>query len=107
MKPLPDFAVLLEPVRAAARAMPREALPALVGALATIQAGLLLPATTAPGVSCQDRTLTPEEVGTRLTRSRDWVYCHRNESPTTRLSSGRWVVSEAKLRRWMDVRSKA
>jgi hypothetical protein len=104
MKALPDFGQLLEPIRAASKDLPREALPALCGALATLQAEILLPPVLEappPG----DRALSPEETAKALGRSRDWVYRHRHELPTTRLSSGRWIVLEAKLRCWMDSRS--
>jgi hypothetical protein len=109
MKAVADFAELLAPVRAAARSLPREALPALCGALAAVQAEILLPAATVAlggDLARQDRTLTPEQAAAVVGRSRDWVYRHRHELPTTRLSSGRWVVSEARLRRWMEARSR-
>ena len=98
--PRPDFEALLRPVREAARFLPREALPALCGALATLSAELLLPPLPEP----EDRELTPAEVGQALRRSRDWTYRHRHELPTTRLPSGRWIVRESRLRRWMDSR---
>lgn len=107
MKSLPDFSELMRPVREAARELPREALPALCGALAAVQAEILMPPwPAAADAGTGDRTLSPEEVAAKLGRSRDWVYRHRHELPTTRLSSGRWIVSEARLRRWMDARSK-
>jgi len=102
-----DLDALLEPVRVASKDLPREALPALCGALAALQAEILLPPAAPPELlPKEDRALSPEEVARRLSRSRDWVYRHRHELPTTRLSSGRWVVSEGRLRRWMDLRSR-
>ena len=101
---LPDFAALLEPIRAALKDLPREALPALCGALATLQAEILLPPVP-EAAPCEDRTLSPEGTAKLIGRSRDWVCRHRHELPTTRLSSGRWIVQEAKLRRWMESRS--
>lgn len=107
MKPLPDFVALLRPVREAARELPREALPALCGALAAVQAEILMPpAPPSQDARQEDRTLSPEEVARVLGRSRDWTYRHRHELPTTRLSSGRWIVSESRLRRWMEARSR-
>ncbi len=47
VKALPDFGRLLEPIRAALRDLPRESLPALCGALATLQAEI--PVATASG----------------------------------------------------------
>jgi hypothetical protein len=101
--PMPDFEALLRPVREAARTMPREALPALYGAIATLQAELLLPPLPEP----VDRDLTPEEVGRVLRRSRDWTYRHRFELPATRLPSGRWIVRESRLRRWLEARDQS
>ncbi len=101
---LPDFSALLAPVREAARELPRAALPALCGALAAVQAEILMPAEPSASAAA-DRLLTPEEVGQRMNRSRDWTYRHRHELPLTRLSSGRWGVSEARLKRWMAARS--
>ncbi len=54
----------------------------------------------------RDRALSPEQAARMIGRSRDWCYRHRHELPTTRLSSGRWIVSEARLRRWMESRSR-
>ena len=103
--PLPDeLARLLASLRDAARKLPREAIPALCGALAELQAEILLPPPAQPPPR-EDRALLPEDVARLMGRSRDWVYRHRHELPTTRLSSGRWVVTEARLRRWMDARS--
>jgi hypothetical protein len=105
MKALGDFNALLEPVRAAAQELPREALPALCGALAALQAEILLPPAAPEPSPKEDRALSPAEVARRIGRSQDWVYRHRHELPITRLSSGRWTVTESRLRRWMDVRS--
>lgn len=102
---LPDFETLLRPVREAARELPREALPALCGALAAVQAEILLPPATAPAPQ-EDRALSPAEAARVIGRSTDWVYRHRHELPTTRLCSGRWVVSDRRLRSWMDTRSR-
>ncbi len=107
MRPVGDFSSLLAPVRDAARELSREELPGLLGALADLSAEVLLsrvseaaPRAAAP----RDRGLSPGEVASILGRSRDWVYRHRHELPGTRLSSGRWVVSEAALRRWLELR---
>jgi hypothetical protein len=42
--------------------------------------------------------LSPKQATEILGRSVDWVSKHRHELPTTRLFSGRWTVSEKKLR---------
>jgi hypothetical protein len=106
MSPERDFSALLSPLREAAQALPREALPALCGALAALQAELLLP-TAAPAASdLEDRALTPAQAAKRIGRSADWVYRHRHDLPITRLSSGRWVISESKLRRWIETRTR-
>ena len=84
----------------------RFVLPALCGALAALQAELLLP-TAAPAASdLEDRALTPAQAAKRIGRSADWVYRHRHDLPITRLSSGRWVISESKLRRWIETRTR-
>jgi hypothetical protein len=107
MTPPPDFDTLLRPVREAARELPRESLPGLLGALAALQGEILLrPASEPHPKENGDRGLSPAEAARILGRSADWIYRHRHELPTTRLSSGRWVISEARLRRWLDARSK-
>jgi hypothetical protein len=110
VRPLPDLDALLGPVREAAREMPREAISSLVGAIAALQAEITLVAAesdraTTPGDN-HDRALSPAEAARMLGRSCDWVYRNRRSLPVTRLPSGRWVVSESKLRRWMDARSR-
>jgi predicted DNA-binding transcriptional regulator AlpA len=101
----PDFESLLRPVREAARDLPRDAVPGLCGALAALQAELVLrPGSDASG--SRDRALSPKEAAQAIGRSRDWLYRHRHELPATRLSSGRWVISESRLRRWMESRSR-
>ncbi len=105
MKALPDFDALLEPVRAAVKELPREALPSLYGALATLQAEILMPPAGGP-VETTDRALDAAAVAQELGRSRDWVYRHRHELPITRLSSGRWTVSASRLRRWKELRTR-
>lgn len=90
-------------LRAAAVEIPAESLPALCGALAALQAEILmLPRRQAPG----DRLLKPEEVAQRIGRSRDWVYRNRHSLPTTRLERGRWSVRESALTRWFENRSR-
>ncbi len=105
MRRAPDFEALLRPVREAARDLPREAVPGLCGALAALQAEILMPPS-ADASGPRDRALSPEQAARMIGRSRDWCYRHRHELPTTRLSSGRWIVSEARLRRWMESRSR-
>lgn len=107
MRALPDFAALLRPVRDAARDLPPEARPVLFGALAAVQAELLV-APPAPPPDPADLLLSPAQVAERLGRSRDWVYRQRHALPTTPLpgGGGRWGVRESRLRRWMDARSR-
>ncbi len=107
MKALPDFDALLGPIRAAVKELPREALPSLYGALATLQAEILLvpPAAAAPGETT-DRALDAAAVADELGRSRDWVYRNRHSLPLTRLPSGRWTVSSSRLRKWKETRTR-
>jgi hypothetical protein len=104
MSASPDLRRLLDPVRAAAKGMPREALPGLCGALAELQAEILLPPPPEPRAE-SDRQLSPKQAAEILGRSSDWVSKHRHELPITRLPSGRWTVSEKALRRWLRTRS--
>jgi hypothetical protein len=107
LRTVPDAVRLLEPIREAAREMPRDAIPALVGELARLQAELLLPPLPSePSSGNVDRMLLPKEAATLIGRSVDWIYAHRHELPVTRLTSGRWILSEAKLRRWLESRSR-
>jgi hypothetical protein len=110
MKAAADAAAALNAVRKVARVLSREDLPTFLGELERVRAEILLqpvtPVTTNHTSDNGDRALRPSEAAPIIGRSTDWVYRHRHELPTTRLSSGRWVVSEARLRCWLDARSK-
>jgi hypothetical protein len=89
-------------LKAVAAEMPAESLPAVCGALAALQAEILMLPRRPPA---GDRLLKPEEVAQRIGRSRDWVYRHRHSLPTTRLDRGRWSVRESALTRWLENRA--
>jgi hypothetical protein len=97
----------LAAVREVARSLSREQLPTFLGELERVRVEILLPPVT-PVTNSEngDRALSPREAAKLIGRSTDWVYRHRHELPTTRLSSGRWVVSQSKLKRWLDGRSR-
>jgi hypothetical protein len=95
-----SFDELLAPIRSAAR----EDLPALCGALAAVQAELLMMPVLKP--ERRDRALSPLEVAQLLGRSQDWVYRHRHSLPITPLPSGRWVVMESRFLKWMEARAR-
>jgi hypothetical protein len=101
-----DVERALEALREAMRGLPREAAPALAGALSALAAEVILAATPPPAPpKSADRALSVREAGKLVGRSADWIQRHRHELPITRLPSGRYVISEAKLLRWMDRRT--
>jgi hypothetical protein len=108
--PAPDADEVLGNVRAVVRALPREKVGSFLGELERVRVEFLLEVQDAAKpeekADRADRALTPKQAAVLIGRSRCWISRHRHELPTTRLSSGRWVISESKLRRWLEARSK-
>jgi excisionase family DNA binding protein len=93
----------LEDALRLARDLDREELPRLLGELEEVRATAMGRLATPPAPTQPDRSLSVDELASRMGVSRDYVYHHHHEWPFTRRRGKKLVFSENGLERWQKM----